>query len=296
MKAAKIVNPAKDRDWKCAGAIGSRRLKWGLLAATALAVAAAPGLAHASSLVPDAAYANSVQATYAAPYPGEPPLGGQSTSSPTTGIGVNGAYPPSEYWTATTDNNYSIPSLQAAVRVTGDVKATAFSSLVYSVEFGGSAGSTVGIAVKAYGDADVFENKAGAYVDTSANGASALLYIMDPATQSVVFSIVANSDLSSHKGSHSFSVDKIYTFKANTVYRVFMDASASADYSHSAVAEVDPYFGVPDGYTFLISDGIGNAPLASTPIPAALPLFASGLGAFGLLGRCRKRKAAVTGA
>jgi hypothetical protein len=33
--------------------------------------------------------------------------------------------------------------------------------------------------------------------------------------------------------------------------------------------------------------------LAATPIPAALPLFATGLGAFGLLGWRRKRKAAL---
>jgi hypothetical protein len=29
----------------------------------------------------------------------------------------------------------------------------------------------------------------------------------------------------------------------------------------------------------------------ATPLPAALPLFATGLGGFGLLGWCRKRKA-----
>jgi hypothetical protein len=31
----------------------------------------------------------------------------------------------------------------------------------------------------------------------------------------------------------------------------------------------------------------------ATPLPAALPLFATGLGALGLLGWCRKRKAAA---
>jgi hypothetical protein len=36
----------------------------------------------------------------------------------------------------------------------------------------------------------------------------------------------------------------------------------------------------------------GVADITQTPLPAALPLFASGLGAFGLLGRRRKRKAA----
>ena len=37
-------------------------------------------------------------------------------------------------------------------------------------------------------------------------------------------------------------------------------------------------------------DPVGDAPPVSTPLPAALPLFAGGLGALGLLGRRRKRQ------
>jgi hypothetical protein len=39
--------------------------------------------------------------------------------------------------------------------------------------------------------------------------------------------------------------------------------------------------------------GTGVAPVSNTPLPATLPLFASGLGALGLLGWRRKRKAGV---
>jgi hypothetical protein len=39
----------------------------------------------------------------------------------------------------------------------------------------------------------------------------------------------------------------------------------------------------------------GNLPIATTPLPAALPLFATGLGALGLLGWRRKRKAQTIG-
>ena len=39
-------------------------------------------------------------------------------------------------------------------------------------------------------------------------------------------------------------------------------------------------------------DGVNCSPGLQTPLPGALPLFASGLGALGLLGWCRKRKAA----
>jgi hypothetical protein len=41
------------------------------------------------------------------------------------------------------------------------------------------------------------------------------------------------------------------------------------------------------------SSGFSGGPNGITPIPAALPLFAGGLGALGLLGWCRKRKNAA---
>jgi hypothetical protein len=47
-----------------------------------------------------------------------------------------------------------------------------------------------------------------------------------------------------------------------------------------------------DGEAFLAAITTSNA-VAATPLPAALPLFATGLGAMGLLGWRRKRKAAA---
>jgi hypothetical protein len=46
-------------------------------------------------------------------------------------------------------------------------------------------------------------------------------------------------------------------------------------------------FGIDSGLIVLTGTGVA----AATPLPAALPLFATGLGALGLLGWCRKRKA-----
>jgi len=54
-----------------------------------------------------------------------------------------------------------------------------------------------------------------------------------------------------------------------------------------AMQEIGGYFGVA-GNSIQVQSG--SAP-AVTPLPAALPLFASGLGALGLLGWRRKRKA-----
>jgi hypothetical protein len=58
----------------------------------------------------------------------------------------------------------------------------------------------------------------------------------------------------------------------------------------SILSAVDSYTVNPSGVTWEISSG-SLTPAAATPIPAALPLFASGLGAMGLLGWRRKRKA-----
>jgi hypothetical protein len=49
--------------------------------------------------------------------------------------------------------------------------------------------------------------------------------------------------------------------------------------------------GEPEIFEYGLAE-IGSVPPAATPLPAALPLFATGLGALGLLALCRKRKSA----
>jgi hypothetical protein len=70
-------------------------------------------------------------------------------------------------------------------------------------------------------------------------------------------------------------------------------ATAAGVTSTTATAFIDPMFFVdladPTGFSITLSDGIGNA--TATPLPAALPLFATGLGALALLGWRRKRVA-----
>jgi hypothetical protein len=94
-----------------------------------------------------------------------------------------------------------------------------------------------------------------------------------------------------------------YSLLTNTIYLVglqdlvtigiFNPGGGSATVS----GLIDPTFQIAQGvtnasaYNFYFSDGIGNSPVSATPLPAALPLFAGGLGVIGLLARRRKRKA-----
>jgi hypothetical protein len=86
---------------------------------------------------------------------------------------------------------------------------------------------------------------------------------------------------------------------------IAIDMLVRADVSgfsrQSARAFLDPFFFIDpsapnaDQYSIILSEGIGNGASTpgETPLPAALPLFASGLGAMGLLGWRRKRKSAA---
>ena len=69
-------------------------------------------------------------------------------------------------------------------------------------------------------------------------------------------------------------------------------ASASAD----PMISIDPTTLDPQLYSIILSDGVGNglAP-TTTPLPAAFPLFAGGLGFVGYLTR-RKRRAQILAA
>ncbi len=94
-----------------------------------------------------------------------------------------------------------------------------------------------------------------------------------------------------------FSVNQELTLETSSVYTVFIQADAIVEVTNelssgTSTQSVDPTFSfAPDfdatGYSLVFSPGIVNG----TPLPAALPLFATGIGALGLLGWRRKRKA-----
>ena len=80
-----------------------------------------------------------------------------------------------------------------------------------------------------------------------------------------------------------------------------LGATGSANFLNSLDFPLTDIFNLPPGFTVNDSDMfiVNNdflSPTAATPLPAALPLYASGLGALGLLGWRRKKKAAARGA
>jgi hypothetical protein len=106
-----------------------------------------------------------------------------------------------------------------------------------------------------------------------------------------------------------FSGTLQYNLDPNVLYFVSIAVSATTGDSilpsvgsttQSAEASLDPhiYTNIP-GLTLEISQGIDNVvgtAEAATPLPAALPLFATGLGALGLLGWRRKKKSVALAA
>jgi len=173
-----------------------------------------------------------------------------------------------------TTNNYSVPSCAANV----------FDQLTYYVEFSTTTGSSLSIPVGVKSSTSLFSSNgdlAGYNAEVEIGIAGTLLFL---------------------SGNQSFNSS--ISFTENVPYQVFMQVVLnpsgvdSSGNGTTASGSADPHFTPPlfdsagNAITFEISDGIGNnSPVGATPIPAALPLFATGIGALGLLGWRRKRKA-----
>lgn len=193
-------------------------------------------------------------------------------------------------WGFSTSNNYGIPRISASAQAGPGVKGAAGSDLTYYVMFSGAVGD-IQVNVKASGAASANgENILNGYGHNDAYAWFEIApYFSNGGTGSVIASGSAFSygGGGSSSGLQTFSFDQSVTFTANLVYQISMNTYAEAWDDQIATAYLDPIFFAPAGYSVLTSPGIGNG-VAVTPIPAALPLFTSGLGALGLLG-WRKR-------
>jgi hypothetical protein len=255
--------------------------------AAAVSIFTADAAATPISLVPDATYYNAAHLTL--PNSTQQFAGG-ATSTPVHLVGTS-PYGDSLF---STSNNYAVPSVSATAQAAPGTEGTVSSYLTYYVSFVGAAGN-ISVHVNASGAADASgpnisndfgHNEASAFVEIAQ-------YFSNGGTGSRLLFGVANSNGvgSPLTGLQTFSIDQSLTLAANAVYQVVMHATAQAYDGHTSTASLDPFFTAPAGYTILTSAGIGNSSVATTPIPAALPLFATALGGMGLIGWRRRRTA-----
>ena len=267
----------------------NRLLGGAFIIAASVAICTTDAAATPISLVPDATYYNAAHLTL--PNGTQQSQGG-ATSTPAHLVGSS-PYGDSLF---STSNNYAIPSISATAQAAPGTEGTVSSYLTYYVSFVGAAGN-ISVHVNASGAVDASgpnvingfgHNEANAFVEIAQ-------YFSNGGTGSRLLFGVANSNGrgSPLTGLQTFSIDQSLTLAANAVYQVVMHATAQAYDGHTSTATVDPFFTAPAGYSILTSAGIGNGSVATTPIPAALPLFASALGGMGLLGWRRKKTAAA---
>jgi hypothetical protein len=206
-------------------------------------------------------------------------------------------------------NDYSVPVLATAGYSFGptDTFSTAWveTRLQYYMEVSGpNQGQSVLVGVVATGSANAVAFSPGLAFSPGAYPTSALadavLSISDPNG-----SVLLNAEACVYGpkcppvGREStpgyFKLIRFLHLNVGELYTITMYSEIIVlnTFGMHAYSSVDPYFIPPPGYTLDISPGIGNSPLPQTPLPAALPLFATGLGALGLLGWRRKRKNAA---
>jgi hypothetical protein len=90
----------------------------------------------------------------------------------------------------------------------------------------------------------------------------------------------------------SWTLDTAVAVALNTAVQVTMGLGSGV--GGTFTGQIDPMFTVDfTRYQLLFSPGVVNGDPSPIPLPAALPLFATGLGALGLLGWRRKRATAA---
>lgn len=232
-----------------------------LLAGLLVLIGTNPAQAAVLNPLPDALYYNGALSIFTLKTAGR--SSGVSSSSSTT--------------SASTQNNYDTPYLSAAGNSPAGGGALGESYLQYWMRIIGPT-DTVQVLFQAAGQ-------------TSAEGSQ----VFPKATLDIIGGKIDGANglsfaaCSNCAGASSFFVNRTYTFETNSAYRITMDAQVSAVFG-SGTAWVDPFFGVPDGYTISFSDGIGNAPLVTAvPEPTTWAMMVLGFAGIGLLAYRRRR-------
>ena len=96
----------------------------------------------------------------------------------------------------------------------------------------------------------------------------------------------------------TLNLSTLQVLTSNTIYAITLGGSLTAAAGQTETMTLDPIFDtslLDTGFNLELSANVGNELATSdTPLPATLPLFATGLGAMGLLARRRKWKTVAT--
>jgi hypothetical protein len=183
------------------------------------------------------------------------------------------------------------PSLLATGAASGDANAQANITYLYFIELTGPSG-TVALTVNTTGSATGSSTAAVVILNTAS-----LVVAYQALTSGGTDSVFDNGVFLLNSAGTSFDRSDVVNITEGTVYEVAMEVRVSVDSSNPlGTSSVDPFFQFPVGYSLDISSGVGNSPLSETPLPAALPLFAGGLGFVGFLAKRRKSSKRVLAA
>jgi hypothetical protein len=92
------------------------------------------------------------------------------------------------------------------------------------------------------------------------------------------------------------TVNATNTDTGNAVLKYIGVGTFEASFAYSALCGLGTPFSCGPGFSGDVAFTYTYSPVAAVPLPAALPLFATGLGVLGLLGWRRKKKAAALAA
>lgn len=207
---------------------------------------------------------------------------------PPIDVGTFGSYPLSGFMGDLQLDVGATPSpfISASAQIIPNFFGRANAIVQYSVQVLGPA-STVHVQVAVAGGVSGASSPGGAPGDNFHGFALTSQWSLQDAASATVFSegIVTPALQGSFSDSFNHVVD--LELNVNAIYRVTLRADASAR-SGSAFAFIDPVFsfapGAGEGFSFVFSEGIGNAPI---PEPAPFALFAIGL--LGLAAAARRR-------
>ena len=192
---------------------------------------------------------------------------------------------------AVTISNFPAVLVTTALSQNGDVptgRATAYGEMSYQFEVspidGSVSGGILTVPVLFNGTYSGSISPTGGGIA----GTGVQMSVSSTADNSVLYSLAGGST----PGAYGGSLDII----PGVIYSVFMAAQAEVrETTGGSGASIDPNFFIDPSlagqFQIQFSPGIQNA-VATTPLPAALPLFISALGGLGLVG-WRRRKAAA---